>query len=421
MAQSLTYTEHIPVRERYQIIVIGGGVAGCAAAIQAAQNGKSVLLLEKTNLLGGLATIGLVNYFVPMCNGSGKQVIYGLCDKWFHDSIRYGFDSVPDPWRNGEPKQPTTTRMLTHYSPYLFAMLLTEQVQAAGVHLLYDVLASEPVMEGNVCTGVITDSKGGREFFPCDMLIDTTGDADILRRSGIPTAAGSNFYTYIGKMVTLASCQKAVEKGDIRYIYEGICGGGIDLYGHGQPSDIPQWSGLTAAEVTDYLVRNQMAMLEKLKEMAPHERELVSVPTMPNFRTTCRLVGDYALREEDKYRHFEDSVCAINDFDRRHFLYEVPLRCLCRADYPNLLTAGRSASGEGYGWDLLRVIPPAILTGQAAAEAACLALDSAVGVAQVNIPVLQRRLEKSNIMIHFPDEWVPSDKDLVEMANGEHI
>lgn len=421
MGQSFTHTEHLPVRERYQIIVVGGGVAGCAAAIQAAKNGKSVLLLEKTNLLGGLATIGLVNYFVPMCNGNGKQVIYGLCDKWFHDSIRYGFDTVPAPWRDGEPKQPTTARMLTNYSPYLFAMLLTEEVQAAGVHLLYDVIGSEPVMEGKVCTGVITESKGGREYFPCDMLIDTTGDADLLRRSGIPTVAGKNFYTYLGKMVTLASCKKAVEQEDIRYIYEGVSGGGINLYGHGQPADIPQWSGLTAAEVTDYLVRNQMEMLKKLKEMPPHGRELVSVPTMPNFRTTCHLAGDYALRETDQYRHFADSVCVINDFDRRHFLYEVPLRCLCRSDYPNLLTAGRSASGEGYGWDLLRVIPPAILTGQAAAEAACLALDSTTPAAQVDIATLQKRLEKSDIMIHFPDEWVPSDKELTEMANEGHV
>lgn len=421
MSTTLTRTEHLPIKEQYQVIVAGGGVAGCAAAIQAAKNGKSVLLLEKTNLLGGLATIGLVNYFVPMCNGAGKQVIFGLADKWFRDSARCGFDTVPDAWRDGEPKEPTTVRMVNRYSPYLFALHLTEEVLAAGVHLLYDVIGTEPVMEGNVCRGVITESKSGREYYPCEMLIDTTGDADLLRRSGIPTAAGKNYYTFLAQMVTLDSCKQAAESGNIRDIYRRVCGGGIDLYGHGQPAHIPQWSGLRAEEVTDYLLRNQTELLHKLQAIPKDTRELVNLPTMPNFRTTCRLVGDYSLREQDRYRHFDDSVCAINDFDRRHFLYEVPLRCLCRRDYPNLLTAGRSASGEGYGWDLLRVIPPAILTGQAAAEAACLALDEGVGAGEVPIRPLQKRLEQSNILIHFPDEWIPQDRETVEMGNDGHI
>ena len=78
-----------------------------------------------------------------------------------------------------------------------------------------------------------------------------------------------------------------------------------------------------------------------------------------------------------------------------------------------MLTAGRSASGIGYGWDLLRVIPPAILTGQAAAHAACQAIREKTGVADVNITTLQNSLEKDNVMIHFPDEYVPEDKTIV--------
>ena len=84
--------------------------------------------------------------------------------------------------------------------------------------------------------------------------------------------------------------------------------------------------------------------------------------------------GDYVFSTKDVYQHFDDSICAINDFEHRDYLYEVPLRALTRKDFPNIITAGRSASGKGYGWDLLRVIPPAILTGQAAGEAAYQAL-----------------------------------------------
>ena len=131
---------------------------------------------------------------------------------------------------------------------------------------------------------------------------------------------------------------------------------------------------------------------------------------MPQFRTTACIVGDETLRVTDAYKHRSDSICAINDFEHRDHLWEVPIGTITRRDTPNILTAGRSASGEGYGWDILRVIPPAIATGQAAAEAACLAIDEGVGVADVTISKLQARIASDGLMIHFPDEYVPKDK-----------
>ena len=193
-----------------------------------------------------------------------------------------------------------------------------------------------------------------------------------------------------------------------------MVGGNINLFGDKQPKDVPKWSGLTVEEVTDYLVRNQLDMLSKLKDTNErNNREVAMLPLMPQFRTTCHIAGDYTLTVNDAYKHFDDSVCAINDFEHRDHLFEVPLRTLCRKDYPNMLTAGRSASGDGYGWDLLRVIPPAIITGQAAAETACLAMDSKVGVADVDIRKLQNIIESDNIMVHFPDNYIPEDKTVV--------
>jgi hypothetical protein len=214
-------------------------------------------------------------------------------------------------------------------------------------------------------------------------------------------------------MVTLDTCKRALETGDIRYIYDSITGGGINLFGDGQPNDVPRWSGLSAEEVTDYIVRNQLLILEKLKATGRKSREIVTTPGMPQFRTTAHIKGDYSLKVGDAYRHFDDSVCAINDFEHRDHLFEVPLRTLTRKDFPNIITAGRSADGTGYGWDLLRVIPPAILTGQAAGEAACLAIKSGTSVAGVDIRALQAKLEKENVMIHFPDSYMPEDKTVI--------
>ena len=269
-------------------------------------------------------------------------------------------------------------------------------------------------MEGNVAKGVITQGKEGRSYFTCSMLVDTTGDADLLRAAGVPIRRGENFFTYCTKMVTLDSCKKAIEANDIDKIYSHLSGGGINLYGDNQPADIPRWSGLTVEEVNDYFVRNQLLVLDKLKASADRrrERDIAMIPTMPQFRTTACIMGDAALTLEDAYNHHDDSVCAINDFDNRDHLFEVRLGTLCRRDVPNILTAGRSASAIGYGWDILRVIPPAILTGQAAGEAAAIAVEDKTDVAFVDIRKLQNRLEEGNVMVHFPDSYVPKDRSI---------
>jgi len=408
-----TLGKKLTMKKKYDVVVCGGGVAGVAAAVTAAKEGFSTLLLEKSNILGGLGTLGLINLFVPMCNGRGKQIIFGLCEKWARLSAKLGYDAIPEEWKNGEPKEYTEVRYIQRYSPYIFALQLMDEVTSTGVDLLYDCIACDPIMEGNVCKGVLTESKSGTEYYGCKMLIDTTGDCDVLRRGGVPTVAGENFFTYAGKMISLSSCQKAIDTGDIRMAFTGISGGNINLWGDKQPDDVPKWSGLTVEEVTDYLVTNQKLMLSKLKEENRKTREITHLPMMPQFRTTCHIKGDYSLKIADAYKHFDDSVCAINDFEHKDHLWEVPLRTLTRRDYPNMLTAGRSADGTGHAWDMLRVIPPAILTGQAAAHAACLAIKEQTAASDVTIGTLQNNLEKDDVMIHFPDEYVPEDKTVI--------
>jgi len=251
--ESITLSKKLSIKKSYDVIVCGGGVAGVAAAVTAAKNGSSVLIIEKSNILGGLATLGLVNLFVPMCNGNGKQIIFGLCEKWARLSAKYGYDTIPEEWKDGEPKKPTSVRYIQRYSPYIFALQLTEEITSSGADILFDCIACDPVMEGNVCKGVITESKSGTEFYACKMLIDVTGDCDVLRRGKVPTVAGENFYSYFGKMITLASCKTALEKEDIKFAFTTVSGGSINLYGDDQPANIPKWSGLTVEEVSDYL------------------------------------------------------------------------------------------------------------------------------------------------------------------------
>lgn len=87
------------VKSAYDIVVVGGGVAGVAAAVSAARSGMKTLLLEKMALLGGLATEGLINWWEPLCNAEGKKLISGVSEEILRRTIQYGPDRLPEAWR----------------------------------------------------------------------------------------------------------------------------------------------------------------------------------------------------------------------------------------------------------------------------------------------------------------------------------
>ena len=402
MSKFIDFSEKIPVRGEYDVITAGGGVAGIAAAVSAARDGKKVLLIEKSVKLGGLATLGLINFYEPLCNGRGKMIMTGMAEELLKLSVKYGYDTLPDDWRDGNK------RYQTHYSADIFALTLTELLIHEGVEILFDTVVSAPVMNGRHCDGLIIDSKSGREFCRGKMIIDTTGDGDILYRAGIPTIQGKNYFTYIGRQITLESCRKAAESGKINDAYLNITGGNATLYGKGHPEGMRYFIGTTADDVTDYLIQNQLLMLSKIKDKDRWSREIVQLPGMVQFRETRCIDGDYTLKESDVYKHFDDSVGAICDFDRRDFLFEIPYGCLIKSGFDNIITAGRSAAGEGYAWDVLRVIPPAVASGQAAGIAASRAISDNCRIDTLDIGKLQKALTKSDITVHFDDSLIPS-------------
>lgn len=408
MNDIINYSERIPVRGEFDIIVAGGGVAGIAASVSAARDGKKVLLIEKSVILGGLATLGLINYYEPLCNGRGKMIMTGMAEELLKLSIKYGYDTLPDEWLDGYPADYTERRYQTHYSADIFALALTELLIHEGVEILFDTIVSVPVMNGDHCDGLIIDSKSGREFCKAKIIIDTTGDGDIMYRAGIPTIQGKNFFSYWGKQITTDSCRKAAESGKINHAYESIMGGTSSLYGKGHPEGMRYFLGTTADDVTDYLIQNHLLMLSKIKDTDRFSREIVQLPGMVQFRTTRYIDGDYILKESDSYKHFADSVGAICDFDKRDFVFEIPYRCLVRSGFDNIITAGRSAAGEGYAWDVLRVIPPAVASGQAAGLAASQAVSDNTRIDTLDIGKLQKSLAKADVTVHFDDSLIPS-------------
>lgn len=82
----------------YDVIVVGGGIAGVAAVVAAARGGAKTLLMEKTVTLGGLATQGPISWYEPLCDGEGKQMIYGIAEELIRLSVKYGFEDMPHEW-----------------------------------------------------------------------------------------------------------------------------------------------------------------------------------------------------------------------------------------------------------------------------------------------------------------------------------
>ena len=245
---SISLTLSVPVKDSFDLIVCGGGVAGCAAALEGARLGLKTLLLEKSCLLGGLATIGLVNYYEPLCNGRGVQVLRGLAEEFLLLSIRYGYDTLPGVWKNGRPAEKTEVRYQTEFDPYLFGMALCERLTDEGVTILFDCAAAQPVIEGGVCRGVMTDSKSGFAFYACRQLVDATGDSEMAAKAGMPTADGKNYFSYFPRAITLDSCREAAESGRINRAVRTVPGGAANLYGGGQTADMPLYYRLSDPE-----------------------------------------------------------------------------------------------------------------------------------------------------------------------------
>ena len=392
-----------PTLGEYDLIAVGGGIAGVCAAVSARRNGiERVLLIEKTIQFGGLATTGLISWYEPLCDGQGRKLMYGMADEMMKLAIRYGPDCLPEEWRDDPDTVPSRKRYATHFSPSMFVLAIDQLVQESGVDVLLDTLAVNPVLTGEICEGVIVENKTGRGFYRAAIVVDTTGDADILSRSGVPCEYGVNYLTFVAYQADMKTLQRAIKENDIQYLRKWVTAGS-DLWGNGHPVDKPKLTGVTAEEVTQFILEGRQMLLEMIREDDRRTRDLTALPGLAQLRTTRRIVGAYTLTEGDEGYSFPDSIAVAGDFQKRGKRYEIPYRLLYHADYPNLLTAGRSVSASGWAWDVTRVIPVAAATGQAAGTAAALCAQKKIAVGEVRVGDLQDRLIDGGVHIHLDE------------------
>ncbi|MBQ8804021.1 MAG: FAD-dependent oxidoreductase [Tyzzerella sp.] len=384
------YKIEVKTMPEYDVIVVGGGVAGVAAAVAASRNGAKTLLMEKTVILGGLATAGLISWYEPLCDGEGKQMIHGIAEELIKLSVKYGFENLPEKW-GGTGKNPSHhDRYATHFSPNIFALALIEYLEENGVSLRLDTLATYPDMEDGLCKGILVETVGGREYFPAKMVVDATGDACICERAGIPTELGENYLTYVTHELNYEGAKKLAETSN-------FCKGrkwkstGSDLAGNGHPEGVPTIRVRTADDVTEYMLWGGKKVLERLKTEDKESRDILTLPSMPQFRKIRRIIGETEFDGNEDGVHIENSVGSFGDFRKRGRHFELPYTTLYNRKVGNLFAAGRIISAKDDGWELTRVIPVAALSGEAAGKAAALCVKENCTNHELDIKLFYRK------------------------------
>lgn len=390
-----------PLWGEYDVIVAGGGIAGVCAAVAARRTGaQRVLLLEKGILFGGLATQGLIALYEPICDGCGRKITYGMASELMQLCMKYGPDYLPEAWRSDPDEAPADAgRYKTFYSHALFAMALDEFVRQAGVEILFDTQVVRPIMEGARCTGLVVENKDGRGYFTAGAVVDTTGDADIFHRAGDPCVTGRNFMTYIAYRIDQMSMERAQKSGNIlnsRFWY--ALGAGPRENGH--PEGLPLISGTTAREITDFVLYGRSMAFDRLRQEDRFSRDITALPTMPQLRTTRHITAACSVQESDVNREQPDSVGAVADFQTPGEWYEIPYRALYNPKFDNLFTAGRTAAADGWAWVVVRIIPGAACSGQAAGVAAALCLKYGCAASELPYGALIDALTAAGVRPH---------------------
>jgi hypothetical protein len=400
--QFVTETHRVPVRGEYDVIVVGGGVAGVSAAVAARREGMKVLLIEKGVMLGGLATMGLIVYYNPAIDDNkGRRLAGGLSRELLHRSIKYGWGSLPEYWAQENP--PTGSepvgRYQTRFSAPAFVVALDELIEEEGVDLLFDTVFSAPVMEGGRCTGVMVEGKCGRSCFRARAFVDASGDADLLFRAGATCVEDDNWLSYWAQATSLSAQAKAAESKDVSKSVHGM-NFGARFDGVGHPEGMRFFRGVRAEEVTQFILTGRRMLRERMKTMDPKETVVTTLPSMAQYRTTRHITGLHILCDADKNAHFDDSIGCFAEEGPGTWTLEFPYRSLVTPEVENVLAGGRIIASEGIGRYMGRLIAPAAMTGEAAGRGAALIVKHNCAAPAIPVRELQSQMEGAGYVIH---------------------
>ena len=421
----------VPVFAECDVLVVGGGPAGTAAAIAAARLGADVLLVERYNHLGGLSTGGLVIWIDRMTDWSGQPVIRGIAQELMD---RLPKDAIQGPPRGEWGSRDAATAAywaqrtaayhgIVTWSPTIdpeaLKTLSMQMIGEAQVRLLLHAWCAAPILEQRCVKGAIFESKEGRQAIFAKVVIDTTGDADLIARSG-------------------ATFESDIDAGDIHHcINTAFLLGGVDMdrwlaFRRDEPdrfsafmalgrerlrffekpfvswrNDValfmgPRLSGYSAVDVEDLTTVDRRSRelavghLELYRAAAPGFADAFLMLGAPQIgvRHSRRLSGlRKVTRQQWATGHvWEDEIGVSPSLAPKFPNLSVPYGALLPQGLDGILGAGRHISCDPSSHSFLREIPQCWLTGQAAGIAAALAASSGRQPREVDAGAIQAEL-----------------------------
>lgn len=366
----------------FDVIVLGGGIAGVSAAISAARENKKVAIIERSALLGGLATIGLIHWYEPLCSGEGKQIIYSQAEELLKLSIKYGYKTVDDSWLKTHQGE---KRYSTWFNPNLFALSLTKLLNELNVTIFFESEITGLNKIEDEIESVNIHTIEGIINLKAKVFIDATGNATPSKSIGLKYRNGSNYLTY-----ATTTYERGLDKPVFKYT-------GAKLNGENHPKGVRIFSSSNQDDVNEYLLRGQLLALDEYEKGI--KKDLSILPTMSQFRKISMIEGDYILSNDDLYKRQIDSVGVISVFNRIKQWYEIPLRCLHNSKIKNLLFAGRIISSIDDAWEATRVIPVSALTG----EICGIIASTIINEGKINIETINEIELNRGIKLHYED------------------
>lgn len=380
----------VPVVASADVVVVGGGPSGIAAAISAARSGASVILIEREYYLGGLWTGGLV---LPVLdtralNAEGQitTVVRGVWSEIVAKLLDMGMVS-------GYPQLPIV-------DPEACKYVLEQMIQEAGVRLIYNSHASQLIMSGDRIQTILVETKSGRVAIQGKNYVDCSGDGDLMNW------AGEEF---------------EIRKHNIGAMYRI---GGAQGLNVGNQTPIPSVKNMWMLGETDQdgldvfnQTRLEMVMRKRMWEETQKLKEstgrddifLLETPSLLGVRITRVLKGKDRVTFEGAvnrkeyadvigYSGAQDPVTykGVTYPPQERPIWQIPYGALLPQRCPNLLVAGRCISfDEGLNYDA-REIGTCFVTGQAAGVASALAANLRSSVQEVEINKLQDALRAQN-------------------------
>lgn len=375
----------------YDVIICGGGVAGVAAALAASRTSKKVLLIEREYSLGGLATLGLICIYLPLCDGGGVKMSGGLAETLLKISLKYGPGVIPKAWTNPNSSEEdrSKNRYRVVYNPASFIIAMEEELLKNGVELLYGSHISEVEKNDNNLKSISIVTKKGKQKTYGKTFIDATGDADICYFAGEKTIEDNNnrrtgwYFSYDNKELVLNKLTDPVY------------------------SDIPEgsrlYSGVDMKDITQNCIDGRKMILDDVLKKQKENKDIypLIIPSFHGLRMTRRLENDYYFTKKDNGIFFKDSIGMIGNWHRRTDMesiperYSLPVRII-ETKTKNLYVAGRCVPADSEGQDLTRVIPSCVVTGEAAGT---IAAYQAINGQKPKIEELQKILKSNGVLI----------------------